>query len=384
MDSTSVCTPDGGAHDERTDDESSVPNLDSVRFPSDWRRHAASSDADDGSIRGHGLATTPSASAALIFRPLSDDDLFCWLLIGAGEEHRLPADDRNEDLLVESLADSGGELFLSTATAVSAGRLPRFSANGDDETAVTAFIALSEWWRTFCGCTFFTGDSIVRTHMSAAPSSSSSSSPPPPFSSSSVLSANVDVPESTSTGGLWSPDVAVATTGLTAHPFSNLLINAEADKSSSGSTSVVGGDGGSGSGSEESSSNEMIVCGGGGGGNDEAITTGSDFLTDGTATGSDGFLVDCCGFASAGFLAGTVVNLVCSPLGGTGGGFCLADAVDVLTGGVGAPPLPPPPPPVNVCKTDADTGVCSGGCDWRWSAAAVAAVGDDDGGAAAR
>lgn len=152
MDSTSVWTPDGGAHDDRVDDESSVPNLDSaVRLPIDWRRHAASNDADDGSMRGHGLATTPNASAALIFRlPLSMDSDLLLTASRAGEVHRLPAEDRNDDLVVESLDGSGGELFLSTTTAASAGKLPRFSANGDDDddnedVAMATFMALSEW-----------------------------------------------------------------------------------------------------------------------------------------------------------------------------------------------------------------------------------------------
>jgi len=313
----------------------------------DWRRHAASNTADDGSTRGHGLATTPSASAALIFLqlPSADDDLLFATRCIAGEEHRLPAGVRNEDLLVESLAGSGGELFLSTGgtAAQSAGKLPRFSTNGDGVAAT--FMALSEWCRTFCGCTFFTGDSIARTHMSAAPSSSSSSSSSraPPFSSSSVLSANVDVPESTSTGGLGSTTAAA---GLTVHPFSNLLINAEAEKSSSGSVQVVtgGGDvdgGGGGSGG-----------GGGGGGGDEAVTTGC-----------------------SGFLVGTVVSLVCSPLGGTGGGVCLpvAAVADVLTGGVGAPTA------ANVCSC-----CCGGRCSAAAVVVAAAAAGDDDDGAAAR
>lgn len=209
---------------------------------------------------------------------------------------------------------------------------------------------------------FFTGDSIVRTHISAAPSSSSSSTPPPPFSSSSVLSANVDVPESTSTGSLESTATTVATTDLTAHPFSNLLIKAEAEKSSSCSSVVAGGGGGVDSSCKLFSTvtavdwgGEMVLCGGGGGGgSDETL------ITDGVGSG---------------FLAGTVVSLVCSPLGGTGGGFCLpvTAIVDVLTGGVGAPV------PTNVCKTDAGTGVCCCAAG-RWSVV----VADDAGGAAAR
>jgi len=159
--------------------------------------------------------------------------------------------------------------------------------------------------------------------------------------------------------------------GLTAHPLSNLLINAEADRSSSGS--AVPGDGsmcGGGGGRRLVSTSGTTVCGGdgggGGGGGDGAVTAaGSGFLQTGSAV--------------ADVLAGTVVSLVCSPLGGTGGGFCLAvavvpciaAAVDVLTGGVGAPLLPPPVPATNVCKTDAGTGVCSCCCCCgRWSAAA--------------
>lgn len=150
MDSTSVWTPDGGAHDDRVDDESSVPNLVSaVRLPIDWRRHAASNDADDGNMRGHGLATTPNASAALIFRlPLSTDSDLLLMASRAGEVHRLPAEDRNDDLVVESLDGKGCEFFLSIATAESAGKLPRFSVNGDDDNeedvAMATLMALSE------------------------------------------------------------------------------------------------------------------------------------------------------------------------------------------------------------------------------------------------
>jgi len=169
----------------------------------------------------------------------------------------------------------------------------------------------------------------------------------------------------------------ITAVGLTVHPLSNLLINAEADKSSSGSavagsviaglvvagSAVTGGDIiGGGGGKRLVSTSETTVRGGdgggGGGGGDGAVTVaGSGFSQTGPA---------------ADLLAGTVVSLVCSPLGGTGGGFCLPVAVvpcpvavDVLTGGVGAPLLAPPPVPENVCKTDAGTGVCSCCCGGR-------------------
>jgi len=105
----------------------------------DWRRHAASSDADDGSTRGHGLATTPRASAALIFLPPSTDDDLLLTASKAGEEHRLPVCVRNEHL-AESLTGKGGEHFSSTV----AGKLPLFSITDDGNEAVAIFIALSE------------------------------------------------------------------------------------------------------------------------------------------------------------------------------------------------------------------------------------------------
>jgi len=161
----------------------------------------------------------------------------------------------------------GGELLLS-CTATSDGKLPRFSVGGGEDVTETAFIALSEWCRTFCECIFLTGDSMVRTHISAAPSSSPSSSSLS-LSSSSVLSANVEVPESTSTGSFWSTIMPVMTAvGLTAHPLSNLLINAEADKSSSGSA-VTGGNsvrGGGGGRRLVSTSGTTVIGGDGGGG----------------------------------------------------------------------------------------------------------------------